>query len=261
MRTTNKGFTLIELLVVVAILAALAGVLVPQFGNLTQKADAASAATNDTSLLENLAVYQTAYQVGYPDQYDQLMAPGNAIPTSLSVGLTADVIPGTIGGVVASTANGQAAALNAAGIQTLWPLVTTSSQTYDINTVTGPSTITPTGAMGCLFLSNNGASALGLPEPGGTGTAIYTDPSGNNYVVLGVNSVNQAVGKTMIEAPVYSGPLTLASGITTSDDTAYARFLAVFQVPVATPVVPAQLVGILDPQGNSLRAEVRAANQ
>lgn len=42
MRTNKKGFTIVELVIVIAVIAILAGVMIPTFSNVIEKADASA---------------------------------------------------------------------------------------------------------------------------------------------------------------------------------------------------------------------------
>jgi type IV pilus assembly protein PilA len=64
-RTGERGFTLIELMVVVAIIAILAGILIPNFVNARAQAQTAACESNLRSIATSLELYYTDNQV-YP---------------------------------------------------------------------------------------------------------------------------------------------------------------------------------------------------
>ena len=55
-KNNRKGFTIVELVIVIAVIAILATVLAPTFGNVIEKA-------NDSKLLQNLKNEYTAYTI------------------------------------------------------------------------------------------------------------------------------------------------------------------------------------------------------
>ncbi|HTW83427.1 MAG TPA: prepilin-type N-terminal cleavage/methylation domain-containing protein [Candidatus Sulfotelmatobacter sp.] len=64
-RSGERGFTLIELMVVVAIIAILAGILIPNFVNARAQAQTAACESNLRSIATSLELYYTDNQV-YP---------------------------------------------------------------------------------------------------------------------------------------------------------------------------------------------------
>lgn len=92
-----KGFTLIELLIVVIIIAIMAAIAIPQFGNSTDEA-------TDAALDANLNTVRSAielYRVQHNNEF-----PGRVAATAAATGSGANQCPGT---VTALTANTEAA--------------------------------------------------------------------------------------------------------------------------------------------------------
>lgn len=71
-RTAQKGFTLIELAVVIAIIAILAAVAIPRFGNSTGRAERAKSADLVSQLTSAAAIY-TANQATTPTQFSDFI--------------------------------------------------------------------------------------------------------------------------------------------------------------------------------------------
>ncbi len=75
-RAAQRGFTLIELMIVVAIIAILAGILIPNFVNARAQAQTAACESNLRSIATALELYYTDNQI-YP------VASGSAVQPSL----------------------------------------------------------------------------------------------------------------------------------------------------------------------------------
>ena len=74
---SRSGFTLLELLLAVTILAMIAAIAVPMFGNSIRKASEGSTKGKLSSIRRALAVYYAEREGVYPADLGPLMAPGN----------------------------------------------------------------------------------------------------------------------------------------------------------------------------------------
>src|SRR6056297_480753 len=83
-RVNRFGLTLIELVIVLAILAALAGLVLPLAGNYLEKAHAGAAASNFKEVSKLLQQYNTVTRL-FPDRLDSLQT---------TPGLLAEHLPG-----------------------------------------------------------------------------------------------------------------------------------------------------------------------
>lgn len=71
---SGKGFTLIELMVVVGIIALLAAVAIPKYGELLEKANLGATLGNLASLRSSISIYYGSY-MGYPGTIDPKIQP------------------------------------------------------------------------------------------------------------------------------------------------------------------------------------------
>lgn len=82
-RASERGFTLIELMIVVAIIAILAGILIPNFVNARSQAQTAACESNLRSIATALELYYADNQV-YPTASGAAVQPalltGNGVP-------------------------------------------------------------------------------------------------------------------------------------------------------------------------------------
>jgi type II secretory pathway pseudopilin PulG len=229
----SAGLTLIELLVVLVVLVALAGILTPLLPAVLQQSHGASSADNMKEIAKAVQLFQTSNSNRYPNGWDALFDETNSL-IATTTGLTYEDLasPSTL---TAAQADRVAEALVDVGITTLREHNSaTTNATFepysgaDITIATGPT------AGEVTLLTAAGAAALNLEATG---------PNIVAYVAVGVGAQNTAVGRSMLEAPVHF----LEAGENPVE--VYARFLAVFAVPVTGPT---RLAGIATIDGGGL---------
>jgi prepilin-type N-terminal cleavage/methylation domain-containing protein len=241
-RFARPGLTLIELVVVVAILAILAGLVIPQIDFLRRSADKAGASTAIAQVVGNLQLYRTTFG-NYPDQFDSLLASPGA--GGLYGKLSDELNAATTGKLSSATLTAQQlASLNEVGIKTVMDHDAASTVPADSG-VSARSL-----AVGGKVAVVNTSSAAGLeiadsiyPPTTASGDAI---PANVTLVVVGVGPRNKAVGTTLQSPPVYSS---------VNADTTYNRILAVFAV--YSDGRAAALKAALDSNGDYLNEELR----
>ena len=266
-RANRRGLTLIELVVVLVIVAVLAGVAIPLVSMLTRSGNMAGSASNQKELANNIELYFTL-QKRFPQGLDSLItagtpaiyasdttdantqtiglpyagADGTRLQAQLQVtALTNGATPGTADYLRSFTRSGfdyvfdhDTAVINASNSGTSQRALSGSSvNVAEVIPWDGTGTA-PTG-------STPGSLAAKL-LPGGV-------PATSKLVALGIGPRNLAIGKTLMNAPVYPG----------SDGKYYGRFIAVFQVYASGE--RATLVGVIDPYGRTADYTVQQFNE
>lgn len=233
-QASRRAFTLVELIVVLMILVGLAAILIPAITDMVGRTSRSSASSNISEVSGAIQRYEAQY-LAYPENLDSLMEDLNGTQVTLG-SLNGDLTP-----LLADVqiTQGILDALNAAGISRV------GVHADDDGTfVLATSTVLALND----YLKGLTAAAqvtLGL-EIAGAGTA-------NKYVVLGVGSLSDLNGKTMIDAPVH-----FPRDSTSNPETVYSRFLAVFQVTTDGTVGldRAKFVGVIAPDGSGLSSEM-----
>jgi type II secretory pathway pseudopilin PulG len=222
-----------ELVVVMAILAALAGIVVPLLPNLITRAHTSSQATNVAELAKAIQMYQ-AVHLGYPNDFDSPVdGSGNLL--SIVVGATGtDYTPVTL---TDTNGVGTLDALASSGITAVETLQASGSGDWDPTFFPygNDQTVTPIPSV----------LASGTKLAGLTGAAASREfgvSAAAQYVILGVGRFTTMQGNTLQEAPVH-----FDDDPNGAPNVAYARLAAVFQVTSddgAAPLAKAALVGI-----------------
>jgi len=240
----QAGMTLIELTVVLLVLVGLAGLMMPYVGSFVGKTHDATGAQNANRSGEALVRYGTTHD-GYPKNLDSLLT-GAATATGVFIDTT--------------IVEKMQVAMDASMGTTLAPTDATSRATFLLAKY-GWSVLDLTGAASACgsiakaglgtVIDMDGAAAnptfdnsLGSVKPAAiamngtvtcTGSVVEMDPvfvadalgitadATKTYVVYGIGQLNDAVGKTMQEAPVH-----FAKNADMNASKAYNRFVAIF---------------------------------
>lgn len=245
-----------ELILVVGILAVLAGLLIPQFGMFGRSTDMAASAASQADIANNL---QTFFQLQkrFPQGMDSLLIATAAEGTPSGV-----YVPQPTG----ATSNDQTGGLPASSPNlyadlTLGTLTSNQRRSFtrcgfdwvydhDIAVINASNsgafkrTLPTSGTMVAAVVASGSAAAKALlPATDGVPEA------GSQLVAVGLGPKNSAVGKTMLQSPVYPG----------CDGKYYGRYVAVFQVFESQE--RAVLVGVLDCYGRNPDYTIQQYNE
>ncbi|MCY2983395.1 MAG: prepilin-type N-terminal cleavage/methylation domain-containing protein [Planctomycetota bacterium] len=229
-RRSRKGFTLIELIVVLFILVGLAALIIPTVSGMVGRTTASTSASSIGNVANAIQRYEAQF-MQYPDNFDSLK-------TSLATGTELDTLDAAF---VAATEEvtlslTKRAPLTAAGITSVG-IHTTGDGSYALAT---PTALTNTTVLRGPTTATQ--VALGLEKTGVAG----------KYIVLGVGSITDMKGKTMIEPPA-----AFPSDGSINPVLTYRRFMAIFQINDGTnPLTRAKLVGVLAPDASSVSTEL-----
>jgi len=251
MRNT-RGFTLIELVVVLAILAALAGLIIPKVDFLRSSAETSSSASNMQDITSNLQLYRTA-KARYPMHVDSLLDSTGVIYSGIW-NHTAGVPPSALEVISADTLFG-AMSHSLEYTSAVAPAISgfvvydhdTASTNYSnsatirrvIDGVAGATSnvvaVRTTGTASVSFLKK-----LGYPDG--------VHPANTRLVCFGIGPNTKAIGTTMTSAPLSAG----IGSVTPA--TNYCRYIAVYEVNTSRNTT--KLRGVLDPLLNNIDARL-----
>lgn len=228
MKFNNKfsrrgGFTLIELVVVVAVLAILAGLVLPKLDVFKLKANKATAAANIAGVDRFVESFK-CQKDNYPDGWDSLL--DNAAPTTLYTKLDPQLtgsIPGSPIKLTVMTTGltvNQARSLNRVGILNMHHHDATAG-------FPGNSALTANTAIA----SGVRLATLNAPADGDAQAIInelYPNglPSGKTLVVFGLGPLSELCNNTSGNATLHGAPFYA----NTDQLKYYNRFLALFEV-------------------------------
>jgi len=242
----RKGFTLIELVVVLAILAAIAGLVIPQVASLGRTTDMAASAKSQSDLASNIQLY-FVLQKRFPQGFDSLLTTGaaaifnsdttdaNTQTTGLPYGgadgtrLQAQLQVSTLSTVTAAPASDYRRSFSRAGFDYLYDHDTTALNPSN-STAGAAKRDVITGDISVAEVIPTGALALKLVPDG--------LKAGQRLVAVGIGPRNAAIGKTIVNCPIYNGA-----------DKYYGRYVAVFMVYATGE--RATLVGVIDSYGRT----------
>jgi len=230
-RRIRKGFTLIELIVVLFILVGLAALIIPTVSGMVGRTTSSTSASSIGNVANAIQRYEAQF-MQYPDNFDLLK-------TSLATGTTLDTLDAAF--VLATEEVPLSPTIRV-------PLTAAGITSVGIHTADDGSYVlaVPTALTNAAILRGPTAAtqvALGLEKsPGVAG----------KYVVLGVGSITDMKGKTIIEPPV-----AFPSDGSINPVLTYRRFMAIFQInDGVTPLTRAKLVGVLAPDASSVSTEL-----
>ena len=229
-RRSRKGFTLIELIVVLFILVGLAALIIPTVSGMVGRTTASTSASSIGNVANAIQRYEAQF-MQYPDNFDSLK-------TSFATGTELNTLDAAL---VAATEEvtltlAKRAPLIAAGITSVG-LHATDDGSYAFAT---PTTLTATAILRGPTVATQ--EALGLEKTGAAG----------KYIVLGVGSITDMKGRTIIEPPA-----AFPSDGSINPVLKYRRFIAIFQISDGTdPLTRAKLVGVLAPDASGVSTEL-----
>lgn len=218
-----KGLTLLELVVVLVVLAALAGLLIPMFPSIFQKTHAGQCAGNLAEINKFIETYK-ALNLSYPDGLDSLIDEDGNVPSYMPYsGAGLSVVDLSSGGIGSLSADDVVEKLNAAGItvtqEHLNPANLTGSATFENYSGSTIPIDTTAGQVVELDESTAATEALNLEV-------------GNDYVVFGLGTLNEALGSVMQDAPLHFPD----EG---DPNESYNRFVLIFELPEEGPAIMA----------------------
>lgn len=254
-----SGFTLIELLVVVGILAIMASIVLPKLDGLQSNANHAVGAASADDTGRFIQIYKSTKN-RLPDGWDslidpstsQLWAPANPSTTPAQPGLHT-ALSGSAGKLVSSTlVAGEDAALNSAGIYTLYDLGGGSSTLRPGDKFNTPVTLT-VGTPVAIVSTTNGKKIIDhIYRDNSKSTGVSgTIPAGKRLIAFGFGPHNAMIGHTMLEVPAYPN---------VDSTLIYNRNLVIFEVGTTGRAVFKAVVGtdgdLIDDMAASLNKDI-----
>jgi len=195
-RTRRAGLTLVELVIVVAILAVLAGLIIPKLGQTKSKSKAASAAATIQETSNNIQIYSHTTNRGFPQHVDSLVTTGGSVSLyaklhkNLKAQLTAEELTDL-----------ELASLTGWGFQYVMDHDPASTDAPNSAVVERDLALGTEKTMAAVNADSKIALSI-YPDTDGDGVA--NAPAGERLIAVGIGPKNDMVGKTMVQAPAMS---------------------------------------------------------
>jgi len=239
---SSSGFTLIELVVVIAIIAALAGLVIPQVSMLGRTTDMAATASSQSELANNLQLF-FVLQKRYPQGLDSLLDTSGALYGSDTTDANTQTRGLPYSGADGTRLQAQLTAADLTNVTGTAEYLRSFSRAgfdwvHDHDTALINSNNSSTAAQ-----RSTSTSPFKVAEVTGAALINKLVPQGlaptERLVALGIGPRNTAVSKTIINCPIYPG----------CDGKYYGRYIAVFKVYASGE--RAVLVGVMDSYGRT----------
>jgi len=250
-KSVKKGFTLIELVVVLAIIAALAGLVIPQVSMLGRTTDMASSASCQAELANNLQLF-FVLQKRYPQGMDSLLDTTGAVYASDTTDVNTQLRGLPYSGADGTRVQDQLFASSLTNVTGTAEFLRSFSRAgfdwvHDHDTALVNSNNSSTTVQRTTGTSPFLVAELRTPftTPAAAATnALWlkvspTLTANERLVAVGIGPRNTAIGKTLLNSPIYNG----------CDGKYYGRYIAIFKVYANGE--RAVLVGVIDSYGRT----------
>jgi prepilin-type N-terminal cleavage/methylation domain-containing protein len=246
----RSGFTLIELVVVLLIIAAIAGLVIPQIANLGRSTDMAVSAKTQADVAANTQLF-FVLQKRFPQGLDSLLDTSGAVYAADTTNGDTQTRGFPYGGADGTRLQAQltvGALTNATNAEYLRSLTRAGLDwVYDHDTAVINSNVSNSTFRGLVAdangTGNTAPTSVNVAEVTGTYLLGKLVPgglkAGQRVVALGFGQKNTAIGKTCTTCPLYPG----------ADKTYYGRYIVYFMVYASGE--RATLVGTSDSYGRT----------
>jgi len=247
----RTAFTLIELVVVLMIIAAIAGLVIPQIGMLGRTTDMAASAKTQADLANNVQLFFTL-QKRYPQGLDSLLDSSGAVYASDTSNADTQNRGLPYAGADGTRLQAQLSAASlttATGADYLRSLTRSGFDwVYDHDTTAGVNSNNSGSTFRGLIADANGTgssapTSIAVAEVTGSALLAKLVPgglkSGERVVAFGFGPRNTAISKTVTNCPTYPG----------CDGRYYGRYIVYFKIYASGE--RATLVGASDSYGRT----------
>jgi len=234
----QAGMTLIELTVVLLVLVGLAGIMMPYVGSFVGKTHDATGAQNANRSGEAIVRYGTTHD-GYPANFDSLLTDALGATGVAVIDYTmADIMTMPANSTALTQYGWSATSLAATGNESLCGSIGKAGLGTVIDMDDGTKTAfnptfdneaAVTATVQTVTMNMNGTVNTCIGNVVVMDSTFVEEAMGitvdatKTYVVFGIGQMNDAVGKTMQEAPVH-----FAKNADMNASKAYNRFVAIF---------------------------------